>query len=166
MECDLWVGSEPWWRGWWRFRTCPPWWEHNAPAQNLVLSQKTPCGSPPLQMWQNYLLVFYSQLFKRVPVVSCLGALLGPRENPPPPPQNVTKLFILDFNCQPLGMVPICFMSVGPYGPGGVLSHFEGGGTRHSGPIWAFRLSINSTLTFVIYCIRVDVLKCRWWSGR
>ena len=23
---------EPWWRGWWRFRTCPPWWEHKAPA--------------------------------------------------------------------------------------------------------------------------------------
>ena len=34
---------------------------------------------------------------------------------------------ILDFNCQPLGRVPICFMSVGPYGPGGVLSLFEGG---------------------------------------
>ena len=29
--------------------------------------------------------------------------------------------------CQPLGRVPICFTSVGPYGPGGVLSHFEGG---------------------------------------
>ena len=37
MECDLWVGSEPWWRGWWRFRTCPPWWEHKAPALNPSL---------------------------------------------------------------------------------------------------------------------------------
>ena len=37
---------------------------------------------PPLKMWQNYLL-------KRVPVVSCLGALTGPRENPPPPPPSL-----------------------------------------------------------------------------
>ena len=29
-----------------------------------------------------------------------------------PPPQYVTKLFVLDFNCQPLGRVPIFFMSV------------------------------------------------------
>ena len=28
---------EPWWRGWWRFRTCPPWWEHKAPALNPSL---------------------------------------------------------------------------------------------------------------------------------
>ena len=74
-----------------------------------------PPPPPPLEMEQNYLLVFYSQLFKRVPVVSCLGALTGPREKPPlPPSRNVTKLFILDFNCQPLGRVLICFMSVGP----------------------------------------------------
>ena len=32
---------------------------------------------------------------------------------------------ILDFNCQPLRRVPICFMSVGPYRPGGVLSRFQ-----------------------------------------
>ena len=31
-----------------------------------------------------------------------------------PPSQNMTKLFILDFNCQPLGRVPICFTSVAP----------------------------------------------------
>ena len=37
---------------------------------------------------------------------------------------------ILDFNCQPLRRVPICFMSVGPYGPGGVLGNFEGGDGR------------------------------------
>ena len=43
------------------------------------------------------------------------------------PPQNSS--LILDFNCQPLRRVPFCFMSVGPYGPGGVLSHFEGGGS-------------------------------------
>ena len=53
--------------------------------------------------------------------------LCGPPP-PPPPSRNVTKLFILDFNCQPLGRVPICFMSVGPYGPGGVLLHLEGRG--------------------------------------
>ena len=41
--------------------------------------------SPPLEIAQNYLLVFYSQLLKRVPVVLCLGALTGPRENPPDP---------------------------------------------------------------------------------
>ena len=40
-------------------------------------------GTPPLEIEQNYLLVFYSQLLKRVPVVLCLGALTGPRENPP-----------------------------------------------------------------------------------
>ena len=38
------------------------------------------------------------------------------------------KNSILDFNCQPLGRVPICFMSVGPHGPEQVLSHFEGEG--------------------------------------
>ena len=85
----------------------------------------------PLEIAQNYLLVFYSQLLKRVPVVLCLGALSGPRENPPPPSPPLKKWqnsLILDFNCQPLRRVPFCFMSVGPYGPGGVLSHFEGGG--------------------------------------
>ena len=38
---------------------------------------------PPLEMEQNYLLIFYSQLLKRVPVVLCLGALTSPRETPP-----------------------------------------------------------------------------------
>ena len=76
-------------------------------------------------MEQNYLLVFYSQLLKRVPVVLCLGALSGPRENPPL--KIGQNSLILDFNCQPLRRVPFCFMSVGPYGPGGVLSDFEGG---------------------------------------
>ena len=42
-----------------------------------------PPPPPPLEIEQNYLLVFYSQLLKRVPVVLCLGALTGPRENPP-----------------------------------------------------------------------------------
>ena len=36
--------------------------------------------SPPLEIDQNDLLVFYSQLLRRVPVVLCLGALTGPRE--------------------------------------------------------------------------------------
>ena len=35
-----------------------------------------------------------------------------------------------NFNCQPLGRVQICFMSVGPYRPGGVLSRFEGGSPK------------------------------------
>ena len=29
--CWSWC-PEPWWQAWWRFRTCPPWWEHKAPA--------------------------------------------------------------------------------------------------------------------------------------
>ena len=52
------------------------------------------------------------------------GGPYGPEGEPPL--RNGTKLFILDFNCQPLRRVPFCFMSVGPYGPGGVLFHFEG----------------------------------------
>ena len=51
----------------------------------------------------------------------------GHKGGPPLPPQNRTKLFILDFNCQPLRGILFCFMSAGPYGPGGVLFHFEGG---------------------------------------
>ena len=48
-----------------------------------------------------------------------LRELEEPEGEPPfpsslPPPRNVTKLFILDFNCQPLGRVPICFTSVAP----------------------------------------------------
>ena len=43
------------------------------------------------------------------------------------PPQNLTKLFILVFICQPFGRVPVSFISGGPYGPRGVLSDFEGG---------------------------------------
>ena len=56
------------------------------------------------------------------------------------------ELFILDFNCQPLGRVPICFMSVGPYGPGGVLSHFEGEGGFSLGPVRAPRHETTGTL--------------------
>ena len=48
-----------------------------------------PPSPPPLEIAQNYLLVFYSQLLKRVPVVLCLGALTGPRENPSPPTQSL-----------------------------------------------------------------------------
>ena len=114
MECDLWVGSEPWWRGWWRFRTCPPWWEHNAPAQNPVLSQKTPCGSPP----PRNVTKLFTGLLQPTPQEGTgsfvSGGPYGPEGEPPSPPLNVTKLFILDFNCQPLGRVPICFMSVAP----------------------------------------------------
>ena len=57
------------------------------------------------------------------------GGPYGPEGEPPPspPPQNGTKLFILDFNCQPLRRVLFCFMSAGPYGPRGVLFNFEGG---------------------------------------
>ena len=48
-----------------------------------------------------------------------LRELEEPEGEPPspsslPPPRNVTKLFILDFNCQPLGRVPICFTSLAP----------------------------------------------------
>ena len=46
------------------------------PGTFLEKTMKTP---PPSKCD----MVFYSQLFKRVPVVSCLGALTGPRENPP-----------------------------------------------------------------------------------
>ena len=75
-----------------------------------------PPPPPPLEIDQNYLLVFYSQLLKRVPVVLCLGALTGPRESPPPPPplEIDQNSLILDFNCQPLRRVLICFMSLGP----------------------------------------------------
>ena len=38
-----------------------------------------------------------------------------------------------------------------------------GGGTV--GQFWPLGCRINSTLTFVIFCIRVDVLQCQWWSG-
>ena len=51
------------------------------------------------------------------------GGPYGPEGEPPPPPplEIAQNSLILDFNCQPLRRVPICFMSVGPYGPGGVL---------------------------------------------
>ena len=52
------------------------------------------------------------------------GGPYGPEGEPPPP--SVTKIFILDFNCQPLGRVPICFMSVGPYGPGTQCFRYKG----------------------------------------
>ena len=57
------------------------------------------------------------------------GGPYGPKEEPPSPhpPQNLTKIFILVFICQPFGRVPFSFISGGPYGPGGVLSDFEGG---------------------------------------
>ena len=103
--------------------------------------------SPPLEIAQNYLLVFYSQLLKRVPVVLCLGALTGPRESPPPPPplEIAQNSLILDFNCQPLRRVPICFMSVGPYGPGGVLGNFE------ERPISAIMFSSHSTFSTLCF---------------
>ena len=59
---------------------------------------------PPLIMRQNYLLVFYSQLLKRVPVVLCPGALWGPRENPPL--KMWQNSLILDFICQPFRRGP------------------------------------------------------------
>ena len=54
------------------------------------------------------------------------GGPYGPEGEPPPLKIDQNSL-ILDFNCQPLRKVLICFMSVGPYGPGGVLVDFEGG---------------------------------------
>ena len=57
------------------------------------------------------------------------GGPYGPKEEPPlpPTPLKILKIFILVFICQPFGRVPVSFISGGPYGPGGVLSDFEGG---------------------------------------
>ena len=40
----------------------------------------------------------------------------------------VTRLLLLNFDCQPLRTVPVVFVYGCPYEPGGVLSYFEGGG--------------------------------------
>ena len=83
-------------------------WFHLAPAANSSFTigalysrtlvrrdfPRLDFGDPPsplLEIEQNYLLVFYSQLLKRVPVVLCLGALTGPRENPPSPPLEMEQ---------------------------------------------------------------------------
>ena len=62
---------------------------------------KIDCGGqdtpPPLKNWQNSFLDFYSQPLKRVPVVLCLGVLLGPREKSPPPLNVWQNSLILDF---------------------------------------------------------------------
>ena len=54
------------------------------------LADHPPLPLPPLKMWQNYFMVFYSQLFKRVPVLSCLGAQ-GRTTPPSPPPLKCDK---------------------------------------------------------------------------
>ena len=51
----------------------------------------------------NYLLIFYSQLLKRVPVVLCLGALKGPREG--------KTCLILDYFAEST----VCFVSGSQY---------------------------------------------------
>ena len=70
-----------------------------------------PPSPPPSKCDKTIYWSFTAKSSRGLRVVSCLGALMGPRENPP---RNVTKPFILDFNCQSLGRVPICFMPVGP----------------------------------------------------
>ena len=51
---------------------------------------------------------------------STYGRFQKPMSRVPPPLKIQKNSFILDFNCQPLRRVPICFVSVGPYGPRGV----------------------------------------------
>ena len=75
--------------------------------QNQGLSLNTPClPHPPRNVTKLFTGLLQPTLQEGT------DSFVSPTENPPPLPRNVTKFFILDFNCKPLGRVPICFMSV------------------------------------------------------
>ena len=63
-------------------------------------------------------------------LVSCLGALTGPRETPPGIYNGIyTGIYLPTFREGTHFMIKtVSFVSGGPYGPRGFLSDFEGGG--------------------------------------